>query len=96
MTRSSAVLDMLLADPGRFAGALSGLLLHAATLVTALADRTEDPAWRAVIADLDQLVARLRELAATTGPPPALRACPTAPARSRLVRRGRMRRPPRA
>jgi hypothetical protein len=96
MTKPTVDLDTLLADPGRFAGALSGLLLHAATLAIPIADRTGDPAWRSVIVDLDHLVRRLREIATLTAAPPACRAHSAPPARSRLQRRARTRRPPRA
>jgi hypothetical protein len=90
---SHAELEMLLADPGRFAATLSRLVGYFVIMIEPAAVQTGDPEWRAIIDQLERLVVRLRELAAAPSGPPAGRLRPVAPAFLRL--RQRMRRPAR-
>lgn len=95
--------DELQADSSRLATALSKLFIHVAGMVVPIAVRTDDPGWRAVALELDQLVARLRVMADVAGvsggddePKAEDRGRSKAHASWLLLRQARKRRPPQA
>lgn len=92
--------DELQADSSRLATALSKLFIHVAGMVVPIAVRTDDPGWRAVALELDQLVARLRVMADEAGmdgePKAEDRGRSKAHASWLLLRQARKRRPPQA
>jgi hypothetical protein len=89
----------LKADSSRLATALSKLFIHVAGMVVPIAVRTDDPGWRAVALELDQLVARLRVMAGEAGdgaPKAEDRGRSKAHASWLLLRQARKWRPPQA
>lgn len=95
--------DELQADSSRLATALSKLFIHVAGMVVPIAVRTDNPGWRAVALEIDQLVARLRVMAGESGlaglddePKAEDRGRSKAHASWLLLRQARKRRPPQA
>lgn len=84
LASSHSELEKLLADPSAFANTLSRLMGHFATMAEPAAERTADPAWRAVVDEFDRFIVRLREIAANPSTPPVGRIGPVAPACVRL------------
>lgn len=54
------------ADPGAATRGLTQLLLCGVSLAVPIAEHTADPAWRALVADLERMLERLDTMATAT------------------------------